>query len=208
VNVSKAQELLAEAAVEKKRLDRHLLVAAALREVLAHEPIVVGGTAEELYTAAEYHETDLDLVGWLSNEEIRVLGDLGFKKWGRHWFHEPSKVAVEFPEAHLAGDPSRVSRRKLRGGEVAIIGVDDLYLDRVRQATAYRDEGSSEFRSAVAVGVSAYDRIDWRYVSRHIRETRESDAALGKLMSQLDSKVRRKVRKAISPGPRDRITSA
>lgn len=197
MNVSKAHGLLAEAAAEGNRLQRHLLVGAALREVLTHEPIVVGGTAEELYTAVEYHETDLDLVGWLSKKEEQIIANLHFRKWGRHWFHEPSKVAVEFPESRLAGDPGRISRRKVGGGTVAIIGVDDLYLDRVGQATAYRDENSTEFRSAVAIAAAAYDAIDWRYVTRIILSTRERDPSLGRSMSQIDSKVRRRIRKAI-----------
>jgi hypothetical protein len=50
VNVSKAEELLRLAGAERKRLDRHLLVAAALRELLMDDPIVVGGTAEEYWT--------------------------------------------------------------------------------------------------------------------------------------------------------------
>ena len=198
MNVSKARKLLSAAAAERTRLERHLLVAAALRELLAKEPIVVGGTAEELYTADEYHETDLDLVGWLSRQEEDLLPEFGFKKWGRHWFHEASNVAVEFPESRLAGDESRVSRRKVRGGVAAVIGVDDLYLDRVRQATAYPDEKSAEFRSAIAVGVAAYDVIDWRYVARQIRGTTRSDPPLGKAMSRVDSKVRRKIRKGLS----------
>jgi hypothetical protein len=197
VDVSKARQLLSEAAVEKNRLTRHLLVAAALREVLAQEPVVVGGTAEELYTAAEYHETDLDLVGWLTREEERLLPELGFRKWNRHWFHEASKVAVEFPESRLAGDESRVLRRRMRKGIAVIIGVDDLYLDRVRQATTSQDQNSTEFASALAVGVAASEVIDWPYVARHIRQTRRTDPPLGKRMSRVDSLVRKEVRKSL-----------
>jgi hypothetical protein len=198
VNVSKAQQLLSEAAAEKSRLTRHLLVAAALREVLAREPIVVGGTAEELYTAAEYHETDLDLVGWLTrDEEEQLLPELGFKKWNRHWFHEASKVAVEFPESRLAGDESRVLRRRVKNGTAVVIGVDDLYLDRVRQSTVSEHENTTEFASALAVGVAATEAIDWRYVARHIQETRRADPVLGKRMSRVDSIIRRKARKGL-----------
>src|SRR5216684_4221289 len=103
-NASGAAKLLAAAATERNRLERHLLVAAALREVLAHEPIVVGGTAEEFYTAAEYHETDLDLCGWVNDEDRKIMRELGFGKSGRHWVHRGSKVAVEFPELRIDGD--------------------------------------------------------------------------------------------------------
>ena len=203
MNVSKARELLAQAAAEPTRLDRHLLVAAALREVLRNEPIVVGGTAQELYTAGGYNETDLDLVGSVTDHERKMLVDLGFSRSGRHWFHEASKVAVEFPESHLDGDMERVYRRRVRSGTAAVIGVDDLYLDRVRQATAYPTDDSMEFRSAIAVGVGSYDIIDWRYVGSRIHRTIGEDPYLGRRMSKIDAKVRRLVRKEIksnSPG--------
>src|SRR2546423_10090694 len=152
VNDSKARQLLVQAAAEGDRLTRHLLVAAALREVLAQEPIVVGGTAEELYTAAGYHETDLDLVGWLTKAEEQLVADLGFVKWVRHWVHEASKVPVEFPESRLAGDESRVQRRRVGNGTFAVIGVDDLYLDRGRQATPADHQDTAEIASPLAPG--------------------------------------------------------
>lgn len=198
MNVSRAEELLIEAGAKKSRLRRHLLVAAALREVLGEEPIVVGGTAQEFYTRLDYHETDLDLVGWLSKEEEALLIRLGFERMGRHWFHEPSKVAVEFPGGRLAGEASRVHRRKLGKGTVALIGVDDLYLDRIRQATASPRESSTEFRSAVAVGLAASELIDWRYVDRHLRATRQSDPPLGKAMNRIDSAVRKRIRESLA----------
>lgn len=146
MNVSRAEELLRLADAQEVRLERHLLVAAALREVLAHEPVVVGGTAEEFYTVDEYHETDLDLCTWLSSQEEAFLSDLGFEQRGRHWVHQTSKVAVEFPESRIAGDETRIRRESVESGVVAIIGVEDLYLDRVRQATA--DSGGGRSRTA------------------------------------------------------------
>lgn len=197
MNVSKARRLLSEAAAARRRLQRHLLVAAALGEVLEQEPIVVGGTAEEFHTAALYHETDLDLVSHVGKGEASVLERLGFQKHGRHWFHRASKVAVEFPESRLDGDLRRVYRRRVRSGSVAIIGVDDLYLDRVRQATANPTAGSIEYNSALAVGSAAHDRIDWRYVVGRIRATEESDPSLGREMRTIDNRIRRAVRKSL-----------
>jgi hypothetical protein len=196
-NVSLAQELLARAADEPKRLRRHLLVAAALTELLDQEPIVVGGTAEEFHTAAGYHQTDLDLCGWVTKDEQPRLRKLGFSKEGRHWFHRPSKVAVEFPATKIDGDIGRLERRRVGGGRVAIIGVDDLYLDRVRQATVRPEERSMEFLSALAVGAAAFDRLDRRYVARRIRDTEGTDATLGARMRRIDSRIRRRARSAL-----------
>jgi hypothetical protein len=81
VNGSRAKKLLARTEVLQgapNRLRRHLLVAAALREVLAR-PIIVGGTAEDYWTPDEYGETDLDLCVSLHREDVRTLTDLGFE---------------------------------------------------------------------------------------------------------------------------------
>lgn len=197
MSVSSAEELLRLAGVEKIRLTRHLLVAAALRELLSVEPIVVGGTAEEFYTADEYHETDLDVCTWLSSEEETLLTDLGFERRGRHWVHLASKVPVEFPEARIDGDEARVRHERVGVGQAAIIGVEDLYLDRIRQATMDPNAETVSFHSALAIGAAAFESIDWQYVERRIGSTIDADRALGDLMMDLDHRIRRRIRKAL-----------
>lgn len=201
MSVSRAEALLAEAATEPVRSERHLLVAAALREVLAHEPVVVGGTAQDVYTGDVYRETDLDLCGWLDPEEESLLAtELGFAREGRHLVHLASNVAVEFPESEIQGDESRIMRRQVRPGAlVAIIGVEDLYLDRIRQATASLDPGTDGIsaKAALAVAIASFEQIDWRYVGGRIRETEERDPHLGTRMRKVHERVRRKVLRLI-----------
>ena len=161
----------------------------------------MGGTAEEFYTAVGYHETDLDLCGTVSRDEENILVDLGFERAGRHRFHAASNVAVEFPEARIDGDESRVYRRRVKTGIAPIIGVDDLYLDRLRQATSRQEPDTIEYRSALAVAAAAFDRIDWRYVARRIRKTQQADPILGEAMKRVDNRIRRTVKKSFA-GPR------
>jgi hypothetical protein len=201
VSVSRAEALLGKATKERDRSRRHLLVAAALRETLRVEPIVVGGTAEEIQSGSPYHETDLDLCGVVAPDERAVLRGLGFRKRGRHWFHDASKVAVEFPDTRIDGDEARIERIRVGGGIASIIGIDDLYVDRLRQATAplANVEGSVEFQSALAVAAGGLDRIDRRYVLSRIREIERSEGRIGQRMRQLDSRIRRRVRRALAP---------
>ena len=197
---SRAETLLQAAGSERDRLRRHLLVAAALREVLSTEPVVVGGTAEEFQAGSPYHETDLDLCGVVTAAERATLRRLGFRKRGRHWFHEPSSVAVEFPDSRIDGDESRIDRIRIARSTAAVIGVDDLYLDRLRQATTplANAERSIEFHSALAVAAGGFDRIDRRYVLRRIREIESSEGRIGRRMRELDIRIRRRVRRALA----------
>jgi hypothetical protein len=194
VSVSRADELLAGAAEDPDRLQRHLLVAAALREVLGQEPVVVGGTAEDMYTGETYVQTDLDLCGWVTPEEEQVLFDLNFVHEGRYWRHVPSNVAVEFPESKVHGDEGRFIRKPIGAGLAVIIGVDDFYLDRLRQTTAYPvDPEPTEFKAAVAVAVASYDEIEWSYVEEIIRGTEREDPNLGRAMRATHKRVRRRL---------------
>jgi hypothetical protein len=171
------------------------LVAAALREILMRAPVVVGGTAEDFYTADEYHETDLDVVTWpLSEEEMELLVTLGFERpVGRHWYHAASGVALEIPEGALAGDPARVRDEPVATGRALIIGPEDLYLDRVRQATS--DPTNESFqKSALAIAVSQYEQMDWQYVDERLRR-RDEPSAMSKIDRVIRSRARRELTK-------------
>lgn len=204
-SVSHAAELLDEATARDpsdpdQRLDRNLLVAAALREILEHEPVVVGGTAEDFWTVDEYHETDLDVVTWsLTHEEQALLRDLGFQREGRHWVHGPSGVPVEIPESALKGDAGRVHHEPAGRGMAAIISAEDLYLERVRECTMDRTtEEPTEYHSALAIAASNYDRMEWDYIDEVIRT--QKDVTPG-AMEAIDRRVRRTLRRKLAGPP-------
>lgn len=205
--VSRARELLDRAVAldgsdEDERLERNLLIAAAFREILADEPIVVGGTAEDFWTADSYHETDIDLVTSApSASEREALAELGFSRDGRHWVHQVSRVPVEIPESRLKGDLSRVHREAREPGIVAIISAEDLYLDRVRRSTMDpNDESVQTFISAMAIAAANFLEMDWGYVDSAIDA---EDEAPPDVMRRINTRVRRRVRQRLAdPGAR------
>jgi hypothetical protein len=197
VSDSKARALLERAAHERERLKRHLLVAAAVREVLSDDPIVVGGTAEEYWTAAEYHPTDLDLCAALTDQDRSALARLGFRRLGRHWQHPGIQVAIEFPDARIDGDETRTVEVNVGAGSARIIGLDDLYIDRLTQSTVTKHEGI-EFQSALAVVAAAHDQIDWTYVRSRLKAVARTDPALGEHLRKNDARIRRRVRRALT----------
>ncbi|MBI4730090.1 MAG: hypothetical protein HY775_11460 [Acidobacteria bacterium] len=197
MTTSKAERLLARAAASPDRIERHLMVAAALREVLASEPIVIGGLAEDYYTGDRYQPTDLDLCAPVTASDERRLRELGFTKEGRHWYHEPARVAVEFPGDRIDCDESRVLSVDFGEGAARIIGVDDLYLDRLHQATMTEAEWDISFAGAVAIAASRFEDLDWKYVRRRIGEIRAVEPGVGATMAKLDARVRRRARAAL-----------
>jgi hypothetical protein len=196
VSDSKAKQLLELALKESDRLKRHLYVAAGLREVLEHRPVVVGGTAEEYWTRDDYHETDLDVCVPLTQTEEDALLRLGFERAGRYWeLTGERSVVLEFPEPRIDGDEERVVEEAIGPGSFAMIGLDDLYLDRLRQTTATMNETDVHFQSALAVAAARFEDIDWTYVARRIEE---EGGQLGAAMRKMDSRVRAKIRRRLS----------
>lgn len=179
---------------------RHLLVAAALRESLPDEVIVVGGTAEEYWTSDEYHETDLDVCTPLDRAGAHVLRALGFRKQGRHWTHPNVAVAVEIPDSAIDGDPSRCVLETVPGGGSArIIGVDDLYIDRLRQATISEGVEGLHFHSALAIAAACFETIDWRYIRARIQRMERSEPGVGGAMKRINRALRSRAARAARP---------
>lgn len=147
-----------------QQLDRLLGVAALLRSIVNEGAVVVGGVAEMYWTRLPYHPTDLDMCTPLGPGYEQRLRDAGFVRDGRHWWHPKHGVAVEFPESQADGDPARFV--EVQGA--LILGVSDLYLDRLRQSTVNDNPNSVEFQSLLAVASSCTAIIDWPYVRRRI----------------------------------------
>jgi hypothetical protein len=106
-------------------------------------------------------------------------------------------VAVEFPASRIDGDETRTVAVSVESGTARIIGLDDLYLDRLRQATMSQHDGV-EFNSALAVVAARYDDIDWAYVADRIAQITEREGPVGDSMKKIDSLLRSRVRRALT----------
>ncbi len=198
MSISRARDLLRKAEGAKPGLRQNLLLAAALSEVIAPAPVVVGGTAEEFWGGHEYHETDLDLVGHLTSEDRVTLQALGFERHGREWIRPGTPFVIEFPDTRIDGDEQRIRTTRVGGGSVRIIGLDDLYVDRLKQATTNESQEDVHFQSALAVAASRYDDINWAYVSSRIAATRRNEPLVGQAMRRGNSRIRSRARRALS----------
>jgi hypothetical protein len=189
-----AQALLERIPKTRSGLRQRLLLAAALTKLLSKGPIVVGGTAEEHWAGNEYHATDLDLCPRLSPIDVKSLTAIGMRQSGRHWVRPDLPVAVEFPGS--GDDIERTVVVKVHGVAVRMISCEDLYLDRLRQATVSWPREDISFDSAMAIALTNYLTLDWDYVRYRLRAAVSTERKVGLLMAAVNRRVRARARRA------------
>jgi hypothetical protein len=155
-------------------IERKLLTAAAFGDAALENAVLVGGTAVELHTGS-YRPTDIDLVGYARTGSDASLVDLEFVRDGRHWLHtfsDGETLAIEVPgdrlDDYAVEAPLSID---LAPGQLAVISLNDLMMDRLLQATGGEPITMDE---AVRLATAAYERIDWETLS-----TRSDEAARG-----------------------------
>ena len=83
----------------------------------------------EIYTRSAYTTHDLDFVAAPSDALDRAMLELGFTRVGRHWIHEPFRLAVEFPGTVLY--PAESVAIDVDGLQLHVIAIEDLIVDRL-----------------------------------------------------------------------------
>jgi hypothetical protein len=164
-----------------------------MTQLLSKRPIVVGGTAEEYWAGGEYHPTDLDLCPRPTASDLRALRALGLSKSGRHWTREDLPVAVEFPGS--GDDIERTIVVKVGGVSILMISCEDLYLDRVRQATMSWPREDVSFDAALELALTNYVTMDWDYIRGRLRTAVSSESMVGALMASVNRRVRSRARR-------------
>jgi hypothetical protein len=177
--------------------ERKLLTAAAYGKAALEAPVLVGGTAVELHTGA-YRPTDIDLVGYTKPGANGILAGLGFERKGRHWlftFADGETLAVEVPADRLDDYATKAPLViDLAPGELAVITLDDLMMDRLLQATGGEPVTMNE---AVRLATAAYERIDWDDLSARSDRAAQDNTLAGAELPRVLASVRRAARKQL-----------
>lgn len=172
------------------------MLAAAMTLLLDTKPIVVGGTAEEYWAGGEYHPTDLDLCPRPSERDLVTLRQVGLVQRGRHWFRSDLPVAVEFPGP--GDDIQRTTLLRVGGVSILMIGCEDLYLDRLRQATASFPREDTSFDGALEIALTNYGTMDWDYVRNRLRGLAKTEPGVGQAMTRVNRRARARARRGRS----------
>lgn len=144
-------------------LEERLSIAAAIQTEMkkfANEVTVVGGSAVEFYSAASYMTKDLDFIAKDNHNINLVMTNLGFKNEDGIWYHENTSVIIEFPKGPLVGDENKVTVVETPFGEVKLIGVEDIIIDRASAVKYWND--SSEWTEYLML--THFNEIDKKYL--------------------------------------------
>ncbi len=152
-------------------LEKKLLIVGELTRRLSAEgiqPIIVGGTAVEIYSSGDYQSHDVDLVVPQRERAVRELQVMGFEPMGRLFYHPHWEVVLEIPDVALAGDSGRVNTIEIDGYQVHCIGLEDLIIDRLNAAVHW---GSREDRRWAETLLRAYrGELDMTYLRQRAQQ--------------------------------------
>jgi hypothetical protein len=93
-------------------------------------PVLVGGSAVELYTGGAYTTGDLDFVGHVPTRTRKALKRAGFVRLGKNWIHDGAKIFLEFPSSSL-GEDEREAVLTVGRFRIRIVCPEDLLVDRL-----------------------------------------------------------------------------
>ena len=168
--------------------ERRVHFAALLSKVIGTSKadlIVVGGSAIEIYTSAEYTTGDIDVVAKMPENLKDILVAWRFEKVGRVWANDELGLVVDIVNRFYTGDETRTQIVTTVYGPIRVAAIEDLLVKRLASAKHWRMKGDLEHAKMLAVLYG--DRIDWNYVERFASKYDVSDvlSSLRKAMSQV-----------------------
>ncbi len=173
-----------------RKLDARLALAAALAALgrsVGTLAVVVGGTAVDFYAAQATplglepsprlrasDDVDIIAVGSFGDAKLlrlalaasadfypRIAPDKLPVEDQRTWWVKGAPLAVDIIRGELYGDPERITRVAVAGGEAYIWGAEDTAWQYMQASLALRDRTCWERARAIA---AAQEPLDWDYL--------------------------------------------
>lgn len=171
-------------------------------------PVLVGGAAVEYHTGSAVMSGDFDVVTpWqkLLEEELQNLGftaPVGVGRPARGVMHPDLLIGVEVVsgplfDGRVAEDSDRLVVVAVEGGEVVMVGAEDLIADRMGQYNSAPQKVPEMLEQAIYVYELA-ENLDCEYLDRRIREETVNDFGLSDMLRLSDE-----IRNATATGESD-----
>ena len=111
-----------------KRLKIGAIITSAFKEK-GFDIILTGGTAVEYYTAGNYMTGDSDYHIRADADKEKIMHELGFIGENRNYRLDGQYI--EFVSTEYMGEKDRVIKQKTKYGDINIIGLEDILIDRI-----------------------------------------------------------------------------
>jgi hypothetical protein len=135
-------------------------------------PVLVGGSAIEVYLQGTLRTGDMDIV-YKTDDLERILKDWHFDRAFRSWANEELGLAIDTVGDSMEGSPDRTTTILTKYGPATIIGIEDLILKRLASAKHWKNP--SDMEQAYLLAKAHEDRIDWAYVEGEAKKQGTSD---------------------------------
>jgi hypothetical protein len=148
----------------ENKFDTMMKMAGVITKHLEEEgiqPIVVGGLSVELYSREQYTTRDIDFVAPNHHKISQILDQLGFRSYGKDFYHDELNVSIEVPSTTLTGDPEKIVNLSYEGFTINVIGIEDIIIDRIQHAL--NTKTTLDLDDARILMITQYDEIDWTY---------------------------------------------
>src|SRR5437870_1357630 len=141
----------------------------------------------------------VDSVMGPGRSDAAALRSAGLRMVGQHWIRDDLPVAVEFPGS---GDEIRRTVRVVVDRiAVQMISCEDLYVERIRQATAGWPHEDVSFDGAFEIALTNYATMDWEYVAERIATAAKRGPLVGETMRRVNRRVRARARRQAIQAP-------
>jgi len=137
-------------------------------------PVLVGGSAVEVYLDGTLRTGDMDLVyNVKALKQVLRAWYFSLGRGLRSWANDELSLAVDMVGEDYSGSYERVTTITTDFGPATIMAIEDLIIKRLSSAKFWKVP--SDVEQAYLLAKAHYDRIDWPYVEEQARKADVSD---------------------------------
>jgi len=167
------ERIKTETDIFKKHLLFSVWITNKLKERKCNLPIIVGGSAVEIYASPFYVSGDIDFVFQNRKEFEDILFSTGlFKKLGKNYISDELGIFIEIVDDELNGSYSKIKEItiEIEGKEytINVIGVEDLIIDRLNACVHWKSESDCELAQILLEGYK--EELDLDYLYKRAKE--------------------------------------
>lgn len=129
-------------------------------------PVLVGGSAVQLYTGGNYMSVDMDIYLDDIMPAVSILEKYGFVKIGRHYFSAEYDLLAEFVSGRI---PEKIREIEYKGKTVLISSPEEMIIDRLN-AAKWRNIPKDLEWARVMISTGDETGLDMDYLRRRAAE--------------------------------------